>query len=60
MLRYLNGNKSNFIKTLELILEKRKLQNPAKLLIVKNIIKDVKKKRDLSVIKYEKKFSKKI
>jgi len=57
MLRILNGNKKNFIRKLELILDKRKIKSPKKTLVVKKIIKDVEKNKDKALIKYEKKFN---
>ena len=58
ILKYLNGNKNNFISKLELILDKRKLVQKNKSGTVKPIIKDVRKKGDKALIKYEKRFSK--
>jgi len=58
MLKYLDGNKKNFLNKLEIILSKRSIQRSKKSLIVKNIINDLKKNRDIALIKYEKKFSK--
>ena len=57
MLKKINGNQKNFINKLELILEKRKLNQNSKIDIVKKIISDVKKNGDKALIKYEKKFS---
>ena len=57
MLKYLNGNKKNFIKSLETTLSKRKSIQNNKLNIIKPIIRNVKKSGDKAVIKYEKKFS---
>ena len=58
MLKFLNYNKKNSLKTLEIILNKRKFTQNNKISIVKKIISDVKKNGDKAVIKYEKKFSK--
>ena len=41
-----------------IILDKRKSKNPDIDLKIKSIIEDVKKNKDLALIKYEKKFSK--
>ncbi len=56
-LTYLNSNKRNFINKLEIILNKRRVQDSKKYLLVKKIIKDIKKNKDKALIKYEKKFS---
>jgi histidinol dehydrogenase len=58
MLKLIKSNQKNFLKKLEIILQKRKFQDPKIDLKVKNIIQDVKKNKDLAVIKYEKKYSK--
>ena len=57
MLKFLNGNKKNFIKTLNFILSKRKINSSEKNIIVKKIIRDIEKNKDRALIKYEKKFS---
>ena len=56
-LTYLNSNKKNFNNKLEIILNRRRNQDPRKYLLVKKIIKDIKKNKDKALIKYEKKFS---
>jgi len=58
MLRLIKSNQKNFLVKLEVILQERKLQNPKIDLKVKNIINDIKKNKDLALIKYEKKYSK--
>ena len=58
MLKFLNYNKKNSFKDLELILNKRKSTQNNKASVVKKIIFDVKKNGDKAVIRYEKKFSK--
>ncbi|MDC0472900.1 histidinol dehydrogenase [Pelagibacteraceae bacterium] len=58
MLKYLDGNKKDFLNKLEIILSKRTIQKSKKSLIVKNIINNIKKDRDKALIKYEKKFTK--
>jgi len=57
MLKSINGNQNNFLKKLELILDKRKLVQKSKSNVVKPIIKNVKKNGDKALIKYEKKYS---
>ena len=57
MLKLIRSNQKNFLAKLDVILQKRKLQNPKIDLKVKNIIQDVKKNKDLALIKYEKKYS---
>ena len=58
MLKYLNGNKKNFIQDLKSKLENRRNIKDSDILLVKKIIKDVKKNKDKSIIKYEKKYTK--
>ena len=58
MLKFIKANKKNFLENLENILQKRKLQNPTIDLRVKKIIQDIKKNKDIALIKYEKKYSK--
>ena len=58
MLKLIKANQKNFLSKLDLILQKRKIQNPKIDLKVKNIINDIKKNKDVALIKYEKKFSK--
>ena len=57
MLRYLDGDKKNFEKELNSILNRRKVQNSKKSSLVKKIVFDVKKNKDTALLKYEKKFS---
>ena len=57
MLKLIKSNQKNYLVKLDLILQKRKLQNPKIDKTVKNIIQDVKKNKDLALIKYEKKYS---
>ena len=57
MLKFFNGNQNNFLKKLELVLNKRKLKQTSKIAVVKSIIANVKKKGDKAVIQYERKFS---
>ena len=58
MLKVLNYNKKNSLKTLEVFLNKRKTIQRNQSKIVSAIIKKVKKKGDTAVLNYEKKFSK--
>jgi len=58
MLKLIVSNQKNFLKKLEIILQKRKFKDPKIDLRVKKIIRDVKKNKDLAIIKYEKKYSK--
>jgi len=57
MLKFINYNKKNSLKNLQIILNKRKYTQSKKTLTVKKIISDVKKYGDKAIIKYEKKFS---
>ena len=57
MLKNLNGNSKNFLTKLNFLLKKRRFNDTAIHLRVKQIINDVKKNRDKSLIKFEKKFS---
>ena len=57
MLKNLNGNSKNFLPKLNFLLKKRRFNDTAINLRVKQIINDVKKNRDKSLIKFEKKFS---
>ena len=57
-LKYINGNKKNFNNILETALDKRRVKDPNKSLIVSKIIKNVKKNKDNAIIKYEKIFLK--
>ena len=58
MLKLLKSNQKNFLTKLEFILEKRKFINPNIDSKIKSIIQDIKKNKDLALIKYEKKYSK--
>ena len=57
MLKLIKSNQKNYLVKLDLILQKRKLQNPKIDKTVKNIIQDIKKNKDLALLKYEKKYS---
>ena len=58
MLKILKYGKSNSSNRLEIFLNKRKLVQKNKTIAVKKIIDNVRKKGDVAVISYEKKFSK--
>ena len=58
MLKLIKSNQKNFLAKLNIILQKRKFNEPKIDLKVKNIIQDVKKNKDYALIKYEKKYSK--
>ena len=58
MLKLLNYNKKNSLYALETILNKRKFSQNNQTASIKKIIKDVKKKGDKEILKYEKRFSK--
>jgi histidinol dehydrogenase len=58
MLRLIKSNKKNFLLKLEFILDKRKSKDPNIESKIKLIIQDIKKNKDLAIIKYEKKYSK--
>ena len=58
MLKILKYGKSNSSNKLEIFLNKRKLVQKNKTIAVKKIIDNVRKKGDVAVISYEKKFSK--
>ena len=58
MLKLIKSNQKNFFSKLNYILDKRKNKNPNIDSKVKFIIQDIKKNKDLALIKYEKKFSK--
>ena len=58
MLKVLNYNKKNSLKTLEVFLNKRKIVQKSQTKVVSAIIEKVKKKGDTAVLNYEKKFSK--
>jgi len=57
MLKLIKSSQKNFLEKLDIILQKRKLKNPKIDLKVKSIIQDIKKNKDLALIKYEKKYS---
>ena len=58
MLKLIKSNQKNFLEKLDIILQKRRLKDPKIDLKTKSIIQDVKKNKDLAIIKYEKKYSK--
>ena len=58
MLKLIKANQKNFLLKLDVILQKRKVQNPKIDKRVKSIIQDIKKNKDIALIKYEKKYSK--
>ena len=58
MLKLIKSDQKNFLAKLDIILQKRKLQNPIIDLKTRNIIQDIKKNKDVALIKYEKKYSK--
>jgi histidinol dehydrogenase len=58
MLRLIKSNQKNFLSKLDFILSKRKSKNLNIDSKIKLIINDIKKNKDLALIKYEKKFSK--
>ena len=58
MLKVLNYNKKDSLKILEVFLNKRKTAQKSQTKVVSTIIKKVKKKGDVAVLNYEKKFSK--
>ncbi len=57
MLRLIKANQKNFLVKLDSILDKRKSNDPNIESKIKLIIKDVKKNKDLALIKYEKKYT---
>ena len=57
MLKLIKSNQKNFLEKLEIILQKRKFEDPRIDLKVKKIIQDIKKNKDSALIKYEKKYS---
>ncbi len=59
MLKLIKSNQKNFLAKLDIILQKRKLKDPKIDTKVKKILEDVKKNKDLALIKYEKKYSNK-
>ncbi|MDC0418733.1 histidinol dehydrogenase [Pelagibacteraceae bacterium] len=58
MLKLIKSNQKNFLVKLNLVLEKRKFKNPKIDSKIKLIIQDIKKNKDLALIKYEIKYSK--
>ena len=58
MLKFINGNRTLSLKKLEKTLSKRKFVQKNQASLVREILINVKKYGDKSVIKYEKKFSK--
>ena len=58
MLKLINSNQKNFLSKLEFILDKRKSKDSNIDSKISFIIKDVKKNKDLALIKYEKRYSK--
>ena len=58
MLKFFNTNQQSFLKKLDIILSKRKLEQKKQSVNIKKILLDVKKQGDKAVIKYELKFSK--
>ena len=56
MLKYFNASQKNYLKKLEIILERRKLMQKNQAIKIKKILSDVKKNGDSAVLKYEKKF----
>ena len=58
MLKLINSNQKNFLVKLDILLQKRKLQDPKIDLKTKKIIEDIKKNKDIALIRYEKKYSK--
>ena len=54
MLKLIKSNQKNFLAKLDIILQKRKTKDPKIDLKVKSIIQDIRKNKDLSLIKYEK------
>jgi len=57
-LQFFNTNQKNFLKKLQVILEKRKSSQKKESASVRKIISNVKKSGDSAVLNYEKKFSK--
>tara|TARA_B100000886_G_scaffold315282_1_gene253148 strand:- start:197 stop:1501 length:1305 start_codon:yes stop_codon:yes gene_type:complete len=58
IMKFLNANKKNSLRKLEIILSARKLKQQNNSKLVKQLLLNVKKYGDKAVIKYEKKFSK--
>ena len=57
-MKILNSNNKNFDKSLDILLLKRKNKIKSNLVSVTNIIKDVRKNGDKSLLKYERRFNK--
>ena len=57
-MKFLNANKKNFSKKLELILNSRRQNQRIETAVVKKILLDVKKNGDKAVLTYERRFSK--
>ena len=58
MLKFFNTNQKSFLKKLDIILSKRKLEQKKQSVNIKKILLDVKNQGDKAIIKYELKFSK--
>ena len=58
MLKFFNTNQQSFLKKLDTILSKRKLEQKKRSVNIKKILLDVKNQGDKAIIKYELKFSK--
>ena len=58
MLKFFNTNQQSFLKKLDKILNKRKLEQKKQSVNIEKILLDVKKQGDKAVVKYEIKFSK--
>ena len=58
MIEIFNCKNKNFLKQLSIYLDRRRSRKEADTRIVNQIIKDIKKNKIKSLIKYEKKFSK--
>ncbi len=58
MIKYFNSNQKNYLKKLEIILNKRNAKQKLKSSKVRSILQSVKNQGDKAVIKYEKKYSK--
>ena len=56
IMKFLNANKKNSLRKLEVILSARKLKQQNHSKLVKQLLLNVKKYGDKAVIKYEKKF----
>ena len=56
-MKILNSNSKNFYSELDKIINKRKVINKSNLKTVEKIINDVRKNKDLALVKYERKFN---